>query len=452
VQLNRKVQTHTHEGATAKHVGAVDQLRRSVMSCLLWEREFYESGASIADRIASLVKEVPATDAMNIAIEARSEMSLRHVPLLIAREMARGPVEHRLLTGATLENIIQRPDELGEFLSIYWRDGRQPLSAQVKKGLAAAFTKFGAYALAKYNRDGAIKLRDVMFLSHPKPKDAEQEQMWKQLIDGTLAPPDTWEVKLSASQGKDKKASWIELLEGSKLGGMALLRNLRNMIQAAVPREMIQTALTEMSTARILPFRFISAARHAPQFEPELEAAMMRSLSESQKLGGSTILLVDVSGSMTWALSEKSEVRRMDAASGLAMILREICVDLRVFTFSNDCVEVPPRQGFALRDVIINSTAWAGTYLGAAVKKICTHKHDRLIVITDEQSHDRVPDPTMPRSYMINVASAKNGVGYGAWTHLDGWSESIARYIQALEASDEKSRQTASQDEAISAN
>jgi hypothetical protein len=36
--------------------------------------------------------------------------------------------------------------------------------------------------------------------------------------------------------------------------------------------------------------------------------------------------------------------------------------------------------------------------------------------------------------YVINVASARNGVGYGAWTHVDGWSEAVVDYIRSLEA------------------
>jgi hypothetical protein len=50
---------------------------------------------------------------------------------------------------------------------------------------------------------------------------------------------------------------------------------------------------------------------------------------------------------------------------------------------------------------------------------------DRLLVITDEQSHDNVPAPK-GKGYVINVASNKNGVGYGKWTHIDGWSESVS--------------------------
>jgi hypothetical protein len=59
--------------------------------------------------------------------------------------------------------------------------------------------------------------------------------------------------------------------------------------------------------------------------------------------------------------------------------------------------------------------------------------YDRLIVITDEQSHDQVPAPR-GKGYIVNVASARNGVGYGEWTHIDGWSEAVIEYIRELEA------------------
>jgi hypothetical protein len=32
----------------------------------------------------------------------------------------------------------------------------------------------------------------------------------------------------------------------------------------------------------------------------------------------------------------------------------------------------------------------------------------------------------------VNATSFKNGVGYGKWTHIDGWSESVIEYIRAL--------------------
>lgn len=438
MKLNKSVAPiHTHQGAVAQHINPELQLRRSVMATMLWEDSFYEDGQSIADRIAGLVAKVHPQAVADIAIEAREQMKLRHVPLLLVRQMAKLP-SHRALVGSTLARVIQRPDELAEFLAIYWKDGKCPLSNQVKLGLAAAFQKFDEYALAKYNKDGAIKLRDVLFLCHAKPKDDAQAALWKKLVDNTLTTPDTWEVALSAGgKDADKKAIWERLLSEGKLGALALLRNLRNMTEAKVPEKAVREAITAMKTERVLPFRFIAAARHAPQLEAELETAMFKCLKDVEKLPGKTLLLIDVSGSMGAAVSSKSDLTRLDAACGLAMLIREICEYAAIVTFSDQIAVVAPRRGFALRDAILASQPRGNTYLGQAVASINHNECDRIIVITDEQSADKVPNPEKgKKGYVINVASEKNGIGYGAWTHIDGWSESVVDYIKKLEQSE----------------
>jgi hypothetical protein len=336
---------------------------------------------------------------------------------------------HRGLVGETLARVVQRADELTEFLAIYWKDGRVPLSGQVKKGLAAAFGKFDAYQLAKYDRPGAVRLRDVLFLSHAKPRDEAQAEVWKGLVEGKLASPDTWEVALSA--GADKRAAWERLIQERKLGALALLRNLRNMQAAGVEEELVLGAIRSMRTDRVLPFRFIAAARHAPQWEEALEEAMLKSLAERPKLPGKTVLLVDVSGSMTAALSRRSEMLRTDASYGLAILLRELAERASIYSFSNKLVEVPARHGFALRDAIDQSQNHGGTLLGGALAGM-QERFDRLIVITDEQAHDKVLAPR-GRGYVINIVSFKNGVGYGDWVHIDGWSEAVVEYIRSLE-------------------
>jgi hypothetical protein len=346
--------------------------------------------------------------------------------------------QHRPLVAATLARVIQRPDEMTEFLAIYWSDvigpmqqrKKRPVPAQVKKGLAKAFEKFDAYQLAKYDRDGPVRLRDVLFLTHAKPASADQEKVWKQLVDGTLASPDTWEVQLSS--GAAKKDTFERLIAEKKLGSLALLRNLRGMLTAGVAKKTIATALDAMRTDRVLPYRFIAAARYAPDFEPELEKAMFRSLEGHAKLEGTTRILVDVSGSMDAAMSARSEMLRLDAACGLAVLAREICEDVEIFTFSNDVKKVPPRRGFALRDAIVHSQPHSCTNLGKAVGEV-DQKGTRLIVITDEQSHDDVAGPK-GEGYMINVAAYRNGVGAGPWLRIDGFSESVIDWIIATES------------------
>jgi 60 kDa SS-A/Ro ribonucleoprotein len=430
----RVFSTKTHEGAVAQKIGAKAELRRTVLTCLLWEDTFYEKGNAIGARIAELVKQNKPEDVAALAREARDEMQLRHVPLFLVRELARrkgtGP-----LVAETLEHVIQRADELGEFVALYWKEMKQPLSAGVKRGLAKAFAKFDAYQLAKYDRDSVVKLRDVLFLCHAKPRDAEQAAVWKQLVEDELEAADTWEVSLSAQ--KDKKETFERLLSEGKLGGMAVLRNLRLMAAAGVSPALIRERLSK-GVARALPFRYVTAARYAPKFEDALEIAMLKGISGVRKLPGATGLLVDVSGSMDSALSGKGETTRIDAAAGLAILLREKCDAFSVATFSEKCVEVPARRGLALRDAITGSQAHSSTYLKRALEELRGNadwkKLDRLIVLTDEQSHDGILAAWMAKAYVVNVAPYKPGLSYGnGWTHIDGWSERVVDYMASVE-------------------
>jgi hypothetical protein len=375
-----------------------------------------------------------------LAVEAREQMHLRHVPLLLLRELARHPLikDRPQLLSKAMGRVLQRADEPAEFLALYWKDKKQPLSKQVKRGLAWSLRRFSEYDLAKYNRDCEVTPRDVLFLSHAKPKDEAQAALWKKLAANELATPDTWEVQLSA--GADKKQTFERLIREKKLGYFALIRNLRNMEQAGVEVRLVREAILARKggAEKLLPFRYIAAARHAKQFEPQLDIAMQAALTELPKLTGTTIVLVDNSGSMSAGLSRSSDKTRADAAAGVAIVARGVCQAVRVFAFSDNCVEVPPRTGMALRDAIHTATHMGGTQLGAAVAAVSKLPHDRLIVVTDEQSADRVPEPKA-LGYMINVASNRNGVGYGKWLHVDGWSDAVVRFIGEHERADEAS-------------
>lgn len=419
----------THEGAPAAILSAEQKLRRSVLSCLLWESEFYEDGETIADRIAALAAQLDPAIVAALAVEARERFNLRHAPLMLLSVLVRTGAGTSLVS-ETLERVIQRADEMSEFLAIYWRNGRRPLTKQMKRGLARAFAKFDGYQLAKYDRDGPVKLRDVLFLVHAKPKDEAQAALWKQVADRELPAPDTWEVALSG--GADKRETFERLLAERKLGYLALLRNLRNMDQAQVDEGLVRDAIIARRGAeRVLPFRYVAAARAAPRYEPFLDQALMEAVLAEPVFEGRTIILVDVSPSMNVRLSARSDLTRMDAAATLASIVPG---DVRVFSFSNEVVEVPPRRGMAGVDAVIRSQPSNGTLLGKAVSHVNRLPHDRLIVITDEQSQDPVPAPKAARAYMVNVASARNGVGYGDWTRIDGFSESVLRYMREHEA------------------
>lgn len=421
----------THNGASVPSINAEKQLSRLVLASMLWEKQFYMDGKSHAELVKDLVTKVAPAKVAALAVTAREKFKLRHIPLLLTRELARGSK----LKADVLEAVVQRPDELGEFMSLYWAEKKEPLSNQVKKGLAAAFSKFNEYQLAKWDKGSAkVSLRDVMFMCHPKPTSPEQEALFKRVAEDKLVTPDTWETQLSA--GADKKETFSRLMAENKLGALAFLRNLRNMINAGISESEIRAYSKKVNIDRVLPFRYVAAARIVPQLEDMLEAMMLRSLSSMEKLPGKTVLLVDVSGSMFGTkISEKSDLDRFDAAAALAMLCKEICEDVEVYTFSNDLVRVAPRSGFALRDALFKSQNHAGTALGSALSKLVS-SHDRLIVFTDEQTSDRVGAPKCGNGYIVNVAAYQNGVNHSAWTTISGFSEAIIDYIRESEKAD----------------
>lgn len=424
-------------------------LRRAVMGCLLWEDLAYEDGQSVAKNIANLIPQVDPDVVAGIAVEARHKQKLRHVPLFIAREMLRHET-HKKLVARVLNQIILRADELTEFVALYWKDKRQPLAAQAKKGLARAFCRFNAYHLAKYDRNTTVKLRDVLFLCHPKPANQEQAESWKKLVDGTLEPPDTWEVALSA--GKDKKATWTRLIEEKKLGALAFMRNLRNMEQAGVDEAVITKGFKTINPGWLLPVNFYQAAKAAPRWEREIETLMLEMLAKTEPLPGYTIFVVDVSGSMGAGISGRSTADRLSVASIMAMQVADTCERVSIYaTAGNDGRRVHatqllrPRHGFAVVDEIAQAQyhlGGGGIFTRQCLEYIKSQERtqpDRIIIFSDSQDCDwsdsPAPKPFGKKNYIVDVSAHKRGIAYdGIWdAEISGWSEHFLEYIRAYE-------------------
>jgi 60 kDa SS-A/Ro ribonucleoprotein len=236
---------------------------------------------------------------------------------------------------------------------------------------------------------------------------------------------------------------------------LALIRNLRNMEQAGVERNVVKNALLASDTRKVLPFRFVAAASAAPQFESELDEMLVKSSQQLPKLPGKTVLIVDVSGSMYGGgtISAKSDITRVEAAGALAAIARESCEDVSIYATAGDdysrthkTMLVPPRHGMALvekfrKQGFAGDLGGGGIFLNQVMDYVyAKEKHaDRVIVFTDEQDCDLKCNPANAnafgtRNYIVNVSNNKNGIGYKPnWIHIDGFSEGILRYIYASE-------------------
>ena len=431
----------THEGAPASIIKPVEELKRSVMSCLLWEDSFYEDGVAIADRVKELTEKVSQEEARQILIDAKFKSKLRHMPLYLLTLFA----EKKWLKKEDVAKVCTRVDDMTELLSLYLKDEKKPLSHQLVKGLAMKIPEFSEYTLAKYNRDKAVKLRDVFRIARPVPKNEDQSALWKRVVANDLAIPDTWEVAISAcgSDSVKKAKEFTRLLtekaldeetskEFNKLGDLAFLRNLRKMREVGVDESVIRKSFEERRWGWIIPYQFISAASVNPGFEDVLETAMFKCLGNEEPLKDKIALLVDISGSMVSKISRKSDLMRYDAAAGIAVLLREICTDIKLYVFNDKLFEIPPRRGFALRDAITKN-AGGGTNMWESIRSVAQERRNRvMIVITDEQTMDTgsYSDTNSDLLVIINVASYQNGVGYEKGVvHINGWSDSVIYWL-----------------------
>lgn len=424
-------------------------LRRATLANLLWEDVAYMDGERVSDEIARLIPLCQPEEVYELAIEARQKQKLRHTPLFIAAQMCRHD-GHREMVGKLLPQIITRADMLTDFLALYWSDGKVTLCHQARKGLAEAFHNFDEYQLAKYDRDAAIKLRDVMFLAHPKARNEEEQELFRKVAERELTTPDTWEVALSA--GKDKKETWERLMAERKLGALAMLRNISNMQEAGVKRSAIVEGLKNMRGSMLLPLDFYKAAKMNAAFDRDIEEAMLGTYANLPKIPGKTLFIVDISGSMACPISGRSGFDRKEVAGVMAMLASIQCEDFELVLTSGSDPERQhksewvryPEKGFALVKNIVKANLGNGGIFTRQCLEWCEktfagETFDRIIVFSDSQDCDwpdkRTPKPFGRRNYICDVSAHTKGINYkGVWTaEISGWSEHFLTFIASLE-------------------
>jgi 60 kDa SS-A/Ro ribonucleoprotein len=436
---------------TAGKYSNYELLRRVTLANLLFESAYYQDADEIMDQIETLIPTVSGEEVIKLAEECRFEQKLRHTPLwllVLANEY------HGVSVKESLARITTRPDMLMDTLAMLKKRKGSivPIPKSIKKGLAKAFDKYDEYQISKYKKNNLeISLVDVVNLVHPKPTKENAEALAK-LVKGELAPPNTWEVRLSA--GADKKETFERMIEEGSLGSLAILRNLRNMETSGVPRRTIKKALSQVKSKQLVPLNFLAAQRNAPTFTQDIEEAMKRSFND-YKLKGTTILAIDVSGSMGGITSTSSDFSRLDLAIALAVFGSFVLEDfLLVFTAGNDSKGEGAHMvwggsnGFSLFQEMPKISRQVGhggifTYQLCEWLKVKGHASnaDRLIVISDSQDIDmsrgsnKKPDLSPYKtSYIIDISTHTHGIKTGAWTaEISGWSDAIFKYIMAVE-------------------
>lgn len=440
----------------------IDLLRRAVLANLLWEDIAYMDGKSVSEEIKRLIPLCDPVDVANLCIEARLVQKLRHTPLFIAVEMCKYD-NTRSYVKDILPRIITRADMITDFVALYWENGKCPICNSAKKGLAKAFHNFNEYKFAKYDRDTPIKLRDVMFMVHPKPENDLEKELFNKIAERKLDTPETWEVLLSfAHTDEEKCAVWTKLIKEGKLGGKAMLMNIRNMQKVSVPRPIIVEGLSKINSTMLLPLDFLKAKMTSDGLDKEIEDVMLRSYEKLPKLPGKTLFIVDASGSMDATVSSNSYFTRLHQAEAICMLAINQCEDCEVVCTAGNDGQLKeahewikyPSKGFDLFNQI-NSVrskiGWGGIFtyqcleaLRKEVKDI--NEYDRIIIFSDSQDIDVSlgknvkPRPFGKHNYICDVSCHTHGINYkGIWTaEISGWSEHFLTYIAAYEGIENK--------------
>lgn len=372
-----------HAGGKAYRLSPEMELYAAVVTAGLSDK-YYEKAVERLKRIQCLMQSNKPEFVAKLALYARSEMYMRSIPLVLAVELAKYHSGDALVS-KTVNGVVQRADEITELLAYYQlanaRKGPKKLnklSKQIQKGLVEAFNKFDEYQFGKYNRDGEVKLRDALFLVHPKAKDEVQQSIFNKIAHNELATPYTWETELSAlgsqlsgeleyTKAKAVRAKWEELIDSNKVGYMALLRNLRNIIEADVSSAHFIKVCDYLSNANVVaqakqfPFRYLAAYRELKTLASDRTATVLRTLEDAimasskniKGFGQNTKVLIacDVSGSMQQPLSPKSKVLLYDVGLVLGMLLQSNCERVVTGMFGDTWKVVNVPQGRILANV-----------------------------------------------------------------------------------------------------
>jgi len=467
VSLSVSEQLSSREDAVANHEGGLaftldprSRLYTRAVASLIREDKFYTSAEQCDGELLSDIQSAAETDpefVLRLAAYTRQVMNIRSTPIVMLAEAAAIPACKPFVRRWT-PSIVRRADELAEVIACWTlthgaigsagaKGGEHAFPNSLTRGLQDALGQFDEYQFAKYDREGAVTLRDVLRILRPQPANDAQSALFRYLVKGEIA--ESHLPKLAAKAALLRKetldAEALQLAEqahvtwevltskfGSKaevwdalsfLPFMAGMRNLSNIMRTgahtALDRVLSMLRNPEhVRRSHQLPFRFFSAYRiiesgtrfdrreqtmvedrgilDHPRRAEVLEAivsALESSLVNLPRLPGRTFITSDNSGSMSATLSERSTVARRDVANLLAAISHTLCDEAICSVFGEDHAVVP----IIRKDSILTNMAkFRNTDVGhstnayLAIRHLREHKIrvDRIVLFSDMQCYD----------------------------------------------------------------
>ena len=410
-----KNKTTNRCGNPAYVMSIKEKLVTQVLTTFVGEEKFYGDTDNEMIKTAISLSSIEPEFLAKLTCYARNVANLRSVSHLLACIIAREK-DTKKYTRQVLRNIIIRPDDILEIMACYYSlysdqkvtkpNGKEYQKVKwanpLKREIANILQNFNEYSIAKYNGGNkSVKFKDVLRIVHPTPKDEATSILFKKILEDNLETPYTWETELSA-KGNTKEV-WTELINSKKLGYMALLRNLKNIIKSGADYTSVLEFISnpeQVKQSKQLPFRFYAAYKTLvnndikdKQVLDALEKAIESSIGNFDVIPGKTLIAVDISGSMSNPLSHKSDIACFEIGALLGILLSRLTEDSEVVYF-DDNYEVKKYGKYdnileAVRDIDYGGSTNMALPLEYAIESEEKHKSkrpfDRVIYLSDNE-------------------------------------------------------------------
>lgn len=452
------IKTTNKSGHVAYGMTSKSKLVTQVLTSFFNENKFYgDNSAEMQETIKEVIKQ-DAEFVSKLAVYARREFNMRSVSHVLTAYLAHEP-EGKPYVRRTVKGVSLRGDDVTEMMSFYLATFGKPVPNSLKKGINDVLTGFNEYTLAKYKGEGkAVKMRDLLCLCRPTPKNAEQSELFKKCLENRLETPLTWETELSANGNNAK--TWEKLIDSGKVGYMALLRNLRNILQAN-PNNIQKVFDTledpeKVRKSKQLPFRFLSAYKSVKDISGSkvldvLENAVDASIENLPKINGTTVIAVDVSSSMDSSVSRNSEVKCYEIAVLLGLLANRICENSYFYTFNNRLDKQAVSSKCNILETVRVAGCGGGTNMALPFQKMIDDKinADRIIVLSDNMNNGGLWGNSPTQHYADEYRRIS---GNDIWVHgidlqgygtqqfhgrktniIAGWSEKVLDFILLAE-------------------
>jgi 60 kDa SS-A/Ro ribonucleoprotein len=456
---------------------AAQKLFEVVAMGLLGKDNSIMSSAQMLSDLRTAVKTVVEYDMLdyvaNLAVYARTELNVRSFPIVLVVEFAKALSDQGKSYASlrrVVADVIQRADQVNDLyayaLERFGSKNKIPMA--VRRGVGDAMNKFTEYQFGKYNRATGVKFRDILRITHPTPKSPDQATIFSKIMSDTLSIPYTWETELSANgqlpvgQRKDPAKIWSVLLASEKLGYEAMLKNIRNMVEAGVSSSTLEKYWadvignpTRAMKSRQLPFQIQAAAdivagmRNAPRcISDALNLAIDYTSDSLPEIGKRVWIILDYSGSMGQGAGSAYSTSLMLGAA-LIRACKNHGSQLAVTPFGSAAMTIDSFN----KDSVKNTIQLLNTYRRGSIsgstnfhEALLQYKHlpfkpDTIIVCTDGEVNGfpysalkEVSEKKDVFKLTINMSNAATTpmIKENGWVTLSGWTPAIFKWIPAM--------------------